>query len=106
MRLGSLEEWQNLFAAAHQRKVQYRRRVAAWSPRSKRIRHSPRRFSKAALSTLCALVCRGGGMIGVSRGQITPPVTGSSTRAILVEEGFTEAEIEDLIAEGVAVAES
>ena len=35
-----------------------------------------------------------------------PPVTGSSTRAILAEEGFTEAEIEDLIAEGVAVAES
>ena len=33
-----------------------------------------------------------------------PPVPGSSTRAILAEEGLTEAEIEDLLAQGVAVA--
>ncbi|MCS5637117.1 MAG: CoA transferase [Myxococcota bacterium] len=35
-----------------------------------------------------------------------PPLPGSSTQAILSEQGFTEAEIEELLAEGVAVTES
>jgi formyl-CoA transferase len=38
--------------------------------------------------------------------RVPPPVPGSSTRAILVEQGFTESEIEELLADGVAFTES
>jgi crotonobetainyl-CoA:carnitine CoA-transferase CaiB-like acyl-CoA transferase len=38
--------------------------------------------------------------------RVPPPVPGSSTRAILEEQGFTESEIEELLADGVAFTES